>query len=238
MPGSTQPTVVLVHGAFADASGFGGVIRELTTSGYRVVAPPNPLRGLASDAAAVRAVVAAIDRPVLLVGHSYGGAVISQASAGLDNVLGLVYLAAFSLDVGESCASVQAPFPPPMLAATVEPAPYDAPGAAGGPDLFISEEHFRETFCADVPTDLAQVMCATQRPLAAAAFSENATAAGWKSIRSWYQLARQDNAIPPQAQEFMAKRMGAITEEVDGSHTSFIAQPVRAAQLIKTALTQ
>jgi pimeloyl-ACP methyl ester carboxylesterase len=238
MPGSTQPTVVLVHGAFADASGFGGVIRELTTSGYRVVAPPNPLRGLAGDAAALRAVVAAIDRPVLLVGHSYGGAVISQASAGLDNVLGLVYLAAFSLDVGESCASVQAPFPPPMLAATVEPAPYDAPGAAGGPDLFISEEHFRETFCADVPTDLAQVMCATQRPLAAAAFSENATAAGWKSIRSWYQLARQDNAIPPQAQEFMAKRMGAITEEVDGSHTSFIAQPVRAAQLIKTALTQ
>jgi pimeloyl-ACP methyl ester carboxylesterase len=238
MPGSTQPTVVLVHGAFADASGFGGVIRELTTSGYRVVAPPNPLRGLAGDAAALRAVVAAIDRPVLLVGHSYGGAVISQASAGLDNVLGLVYLAAFSLDVGESCASVQAPFPPPMLAATVEPAPYDAPGAAGGPDLFISEEHFRETFCADVPTDLAQVMCATQRPLAAAAFSENATAAGWKSIRSWYQLARHDNAIPPQAQEFMAKRMGAITEEVDGSHTSFIAQPVRAAQLIKTALTQ
>jgi pimeloyl-ACP methyl ester carboxylesterase len=238
MPESVQPTVVLVHGAFADASGFGGVIRELAAWGYRAVAPPNPLRSLAGDAAALRAVVTAIDRRVLLVGHSYGGAVITQASAGLDDVIGLVYLAAFSLDVGESCASVQAPFPPSMLAATVEPTAYDAPGAAGGPDLLISEEHFRETFCADVPTDLAQVMCATQRPLAAAAFTENATAAGWKSIPSWYQLARHDNAIPPQAQQFMAKRMGSATEEVDGSHTSFIARPVRAAQLIKTALTQ
>ena len=203
-----------------------------------MVAPPNPLRGLAGDAATVRAVLTAIGGPVLLVGHSYGGAVITQASAGLDNVIGLVYLAAFSLDAGESCASVQAPFTASMLAATVEPTPYDAPGAGGGPDLFISAEHFRETFCADVPADLAEVMCATQRPLAAAAFSENAVAAGWKSIPSWYQLAQHDNAIPPQAQEFMAKRMGSVTEEIDGSHTAFIAQPVRAAQLIKTALIE
>jgi pimeloyl-ACP methyl ester carboxylesterase len=238
MTGSTQPTIVLVHGAFADASGFAGVIRELATSGYQAVAPPNPLRGLAGDAATVRAVVTAIDGPVLLVGHSYGGAVITQASDGLDNVIGLVYLAAFSLDVGESCATVQAPFPASMLAATVEPTHYDAPGAAGGTNLYISEEHFRETFCADVPADLAQVMCATQRPLAAAAFTENATVAGWKSIPSWYQLALHDNAISPQAQQFMAKRMGSAAEEVDGSHTAFIAQPVRAAQLIKTALTQ
>ena len=236
MTGSTQPTIVLVHGAFADASGFAGVIRELTTAGHHVVAPPNPLRGLASDAAAVRAVVSAVGGPVLLVGHSYGGAVITQASAGLDNVTGLVYLAAFSPDVGESCASVQAPFPASMLAATVEPTPYDAPGAAGGPDLFIRADGFRATFCADVPADLAAVMCATQRPLAAAAFGENATAAGWKTIPSWYQLARHDNAIPPQAQEFMAKRMGSTLEEIDGSHTAFIAQPVRAAQFIQTAL--
>jgi pimeloyl-ACP methyl ester carboxylesterase len=238
MPESAQPTVVLVHGAFADASGFGGVIRELTTSGYRAIAPPNPLRSLAGDAAAVHAVVAAIDGPVLLVGHSYGGAVVTQASAGLDNVVGLVYLAAFGIDAGESCASVQAPFPASMLAATVEPTPYDAPGAAGGPDLLIGAEHFRETFCADVPADLAQVMWATQRPLAAAAFSENATAAGWKSIRSWFLVSRHDNAIPPQAEEFMAKRMGAVTEEIDGSHTAFIAQPVRVAQFITTALGQ
>jgi pimeloyl-ACP methyl ester carboxylesterase len=166
-----------------------------------------------------------------------GGAVITQASAGLDNVTGLVYLAAFSPDVGDSCASMQAPFPASLLMATVEPTPYEAPGAAGGPDLFIRRERFRETFCADVPVDLAQIMGAAQRPLAAAALSENATAAGWKTIPSWYQLARHDNAIPPQAQEFMAKRMGSVTEEIDGSHTAFIAQPVRAAAFIRQALT-
>jgi pimeloyl-ACP methyl ester carboxylesterase len=238
MPHSAQPTVVLVHGAFADASGFGGVIRELATSGHRAVAPPNPLRSLVGDAAALRAVVTAIEGPVLLVGHSYGGAVITQASDGLDNVIGLVYLAAFSLDVGESCASVQAPFPASMLTATVVPTPYDAPGAAGGPDLYIGEDGFRETFCADSPAELARVMYATQRPLAAAALSENATAAGWKTIPSWCQLARHDNAIPPQAQEFMAKRMNSVTEEIDGSHTAFIAQPERTAAFIKKALAQ
>jgi pimeloyl-ACP methyl ester carboxylesterase len=185
MSESAQPTVVLVHGAFADASGFGGIIREVRTRGYRVVAPPNPLRGLAGDAATVSAVVNAIEGPVVLIGHSYGGAVISQASARTGNVIGLVYLAAFSLDAGESCASVQAPFPASMLAATAVPTPYDASGAAGGPDLYIGEDGFHETFCADSPADLAQVMYATQRPLAAAALSETATAAGWKTIPSW-----------------------------------------------------
>src|SRR5580704_4676174 len=151
----SEQTIVLVHGAFADASGFAGVIRELKSAGHPVIAPPNPLRSLASDAAAVSAVVKAIDGPVLLVGHSYGGAVISQASAGLDNVTGLVYLAAFGLDVGESCVSVQAPFPPPLLATTNVPTSYDAPGAAGGPDLYVGKPQFRETFCADVPVDVA-----------------------------------------------------------------------------------
>jgi pimeloyl-ACP methyl ester carboxylesterase len=238
MPESTQPTVVLVHGAFADASGFGGVIRELSTAGYRVLAPPNPLRCLAGDAATVSAVAGAIDGPVVLVGHSYGGAVITQASAALGNVVGLVYLAAFSLDVDESCASVQAPFPASMLAATAEPTPYDAPGAADGPDLFIGERPFRETFCADVPADLAQVMHATQRPLAVAALTENATAAGWKAIPSWYLVSSHDNAISPEAQRFMARRMDSTTEEIDGSHAAFIAQPVRTAAFIKTALGQ
>jgi pimeloyl-ACP methyl ester carboxylesterase len=233
-----QPTVVLVHGAFADASGFGAIITELDASGYRVVAPPNPLRGLANDAGTVGAVVRAVEGPVVLVGHSYGGAVISQAAAGADNVVGLVYLAAFSLDAGESCASVQAPYPAPMLATTAVPTAYDAPGAAGGPDLYIGEAGFHETFCADSPADVARVMYATQRPLAAAALGENATAAGWKTIPSWYQLSRQDNAIPPLAQEFMAKRMNSVTEEVDGSHTAFIAQPERAAAFIRKALTQ
>jgi pimeloyl-ACP methyl ester carboxylesterase len=238
MPNSVQPTVVLVHGAFADASGFGGIIAELSASGYRVVAPPNPLRSLAGDAATVSAVVSAVEGPVVLVGHSYGGAVITQASAHAGNVVGLVYLAAMGIDAGESCANVQASFPAPMLATTVVPTPYDAPGAAGGPDLYIGQDGFRETFCADSPADLARVMYATQRPLAAAAFSENATAAGWKTIPSWYQVSRDDNAIAPQAQEFMAKRMNAVTEEIDGSHTAFIAQPGRIAALIKQALAQ
>jgi pimeloyl-ACP methyl ester carboxylesterase len=238
MPESLQPTVVLVHGAFADASGFGGIIRELSSRGYRVLAPPNPLRGLTADAAAVSAVVGAIDGPVVLIGHSYGGAVITEASGHAGNVVSLVYLAAFSLDAGESCASVQAPFPASMLATTVVPTAYDAPGAAGGPDLYIGEDGFRETFCADSPAELAQVMYATQRPLAAAAFGENATAAGWKSVPSWYQLSRHDNAIAPQAQEFMAKRMNSVTEEIDGSHTAFIAQPERTAAFIQKALAQ
>jgi pimeloyl-ACP methyl ester carboxylesterase len=231
----SDSTVVLVHGAFADASGFAGVIRELESAGHAVIAPPNPLRGLATDAATVSAVVKAIDGPVILVGHSYGGAVITQASAGLDNVTGLVYLAAFGLDVGESCASVQEPFPPSMLASTSRPTPYDAPGAAQGPELYIAKEGFRETFCADVPVDMADVMFATQRPLALAALTENATAAGWKTKPSWFLVSEHDNAIPPDAERFMAERMGAVTESIDGSHTAFIADPVRVASFITKA---
>jgi pimeloyl-ACP methyl ester carboxylesterase len=237
MTDSPQPTVVLVHGAFADASGYGGIIRELTRQGYEAIAPPNPLRSLSGDAATLSAVVDAIDGPVVLVGHSYGGAVISQASAGLANVTGLVYLAAFGLEAGESCASVQEPFPPPLLATTARPTPYDAPGAAGGPDLYISKDRFRETFCADVPVDQTDVMYATQRPLAAAALTEQATAAGWKDRPTWFLVSEHDNAIPPDAERFMAERMKATTDSVNGSHTAFIAQPVLVASFIEKALT-
>src|SRR6201984_3322099 len=205
----SEKTIVLVHGAFADASGFAGVIRELNSAGHAVIAPPNPLRSLASDAAAVSAVVKAIDGPVLLVGHSYGGAVITQASAGLDNVTGLGFLPAFWLDARESCASVQPPFPPSMLASTSRPTPYDAPGAPQGPDLYIAKEHFRETFCADVPVDLADVMLVTQRPLSAAALTENATAAGWKTKTSWFLGPEHDNAIPPERGGLLARPRAA-----------------------------
>jgi pimeloyl-ACP methyl ester carboxylesterase len=235
MTTSSTPTVVLVHGAFADASGFGGIISELISDDIPVVAPPNPLRGLASDCGALAAVVGAIEGPVLLVGHSYGGAVITQASASLDNVVGLVYLAAFGLDVGESCASAPASFPPALLASTYVPTSYDAPGAAGGPDLYIGSK-FRGTFCADVSEDLAAILEVTQRPLAAAAFTENATAAGWKTLPSWFLVSAHDNAIPPDAERMFAKRMDATTEEIDGSHLAFVAQPARVAGFIKTAL--
>jgi pimeloyl-ACP methyl ester carboxylesterase len=237
MTESPAPTVVLVHGAFADASGFGGIIRELTRRGYGVVAPPNPLRSVAFDADSVAAAVKAIDGPVVLVGHSYGGAVITQASAGLDNVTGLVYLAAFGLGAGESCASVQEPFPPSMLSSTSYPTPYDAPGAPQGPDLYIRKDQFRETFCADVPADVADVMFATQRPLSLAALTEKATAAGWKDRPSWFLVSEHDNAIPPDAERFMAERMKATTDSINGSHTAFIAQPVYAANFIMKALT-
>jgi pimeloyl-ACP methyl ester carboxylesterase len=234
---STQPTAVLVHGAFADASGFAGVIRRLQAQGVQVRAPMNPLRGLASDAEAIVRYTTAIEGPVVLVGHSYGGAVISHAAAAVKDVRALVFLAAFGLDEGDSCASVMEPFPPSMLASTNVASPYDAPGAVGGPDLFIKIENFRETFCADLSEDVAGPMAVSQRPLAAAAFTEAATVIGWKNLPSWYLVSEHDNAIPPDCERFMAQRMGAVTESVDGSHAAFIAQPDIASSLILKALT-
>jgi pimeloyl-ACP methyl ester carboxylesterase len=172
----------------------------------------------------------------VLVGHSYGGAVITQASADLPNVVGLVYLAAFAPAAGESCASVQEPFPPSLLASTIRPTPYDAIGAVGGPDLLIDKDRFRETFCADVPVDLAATMAVSQRPLAAAAIGEPLSAQGWSTHPTWYQVATRDNAISPDAQRFMATRMDATVDEIDGSHTAFIARPVPVASFIAGAL--
>jgi pimeloyl-ACP methyl ester carboxylesterase len=236
MSDSSRPTIVLVHGAFADASGYAGIIRELHQADLTVVAPPNPLRSIASDAASVRAVVGAIDGPVVLVGHSYGGAVITQASAGLDHVQALVYLAAFALDEGESLIDVQEPYAPSLLASNARPSPYDAPGAAGGPDLYIDTKTFRETFCADVPADLAAVLAVTQRPVAAATLAEKVTAAGWKTIPSWYLVSAQDNTINPETERFMAQRMGATTQTIDASHLAFVSRPVETAAFILSAL--
>src|SRR5580700_9157815 len=142
---SAEVTAVLVHGAFADASGYAGVIRNLQAQGVPVRAPMSPLRGLASDAEALARYTSSIDGPIVLVGHSYGGAVISQAAHAVNDVRGLVFLSAFALDAGENCAGVMEPFPPSMLASTNVASPYDAPGAAGGPDLFISIDAFHET---------------------------------------------------------------------------------------------
>ena len=173
---------------------------------------------------------------MLLVGHSYGGAVMTQASASLSNVVGLVYLAAFGLDEGESVGSVQAPFPVPLLAANARPSSYDAAGAAGGPELYIDLATFRETFCADVPADLAAVMAVSQRPVAAATLNENCTAAGWKTLPSWFMVTAGDNAINPDVQHFMAERMGATTETIQASHCAFISRPVETAAFILSAL--
>jgi glyoxylase-like metal-dependent hydrolase (beta-lactamase superfamily II) len=233
---SSSPTVVLVHGAFADASGFASVIGELEADGISVRAWANPLRGLSADAAGLQAFVGAIPGPVVLVGHSYGGAVVTQASAGLQNVQSLVYLAAFGLDEGESGLTVQADFPATLLASNARPSSYDAPGAVGGPDLFIDHDLFRETFCADIPVGVASVLAASQRPLAAAALGEPCTASGWKNIPSWFLISDQDGAIHPDVQRFMAERMKATTETIQASHVAFMSQPVTVAGFIKKAL--
>jgi pimeloyl-ACP methyl ester carboxylesterase len=194
---ASSPTVVLVHGAFADASGFAGVIRELHSKGVEARAPMNPLRSLSFDADAIAKYTSTIDGPVILAGHSYGGAVISQAAPSVKDVVGLVFLSAFALDEGESSAGIQEPYPPSLVGKNVEPTPYDAPGAPGGPDLFIPISMFHEAFCADLPAEVAATMAVSQRPVSAAAFTENATVAGWKSLPSWYMVSEQDNAIPP-----------------------------------------
>lgn len=232
---AAERTIALVHGAFADASGFAGVIGELEGSGYRVIAPPNPLRGLMNDAESLSRVVSAIDGPVVLVGHSYGGAVISQAGGGLRNVEALVFLAALAPDVGESGASVQEPFPAPLLATENAPTPYDALGAPGGPEIYIKKERFREVFCGDSSEEAAAVMYATQRPLALAGLTEKATAAAWHDLPNWFLVSDKDNAISPQAEEFEAQRMNATTEHVDASHTAFIPRYDVAAKLIRAA---
>ena len=231
------PTVVLVHGAFTDASGYAGVIRKLQSRGVEVRAPMNPLRGLAFDADAVARYATAVKGPVVLVGHDYGGAVISQAAPLVNGVIALVFLSAFALDQGESCASIQEPFPAPRLASAIVPSPYDAPGAPGGPDLFIRIPEFHQAFCADLPANVAAAMAVSQRPLSAAALTETATTAGWKDLPSWYLVSERDNVIQPDCQRYLARRMNATVESVSkGSHAAFIARPDIATGLILKAI--
>ncbi|MEV0406174.1 alpha/beta hydrolase [Actinoallomurus sp. NPDC050550] len=236
MTANTTPTVVLVHGAFADAASWSGVIAELQEHGVPVVAPPNPLRGLASDAAYIASVAAQIDGPVVLVGHSYGGAIITVAGA-TDNVIGLVYVAAYVLDEGESLGELQGRFPASPLGDNLRQATYPVEGGDPAVEVTIAAEAFPEVFAADVPAEVTKVLAVAQRPLAAGAFTETAAMAAWKTKPSWALVAAADQAINPEVERFGAKRAGATIVEVEGaSHAVAVSRPTDVADLIREAV--
>jgi pimeloyl-ACP methyl ester carboxylesterase len=229
------PPVVLVHGGFADASFWTPVVRELQSRNVPVLAPPNPLRGLALDAEYIASYVSQIDGPVLLVGHSYGGAVISVAAASTDNVVGLVYVAAFILDEGESFGEIFAQFPPTPLGEALRPLTYPVAGGGTAQELTIAPELYRSAFAGDLPSATTEVLAVMQRPFAAI-FEERAQAAAWRSLPSWAVVATADNAIHPDAERHMARRAGAQITEVDASHSIALSQPDAVVSLIQSAV--
>ncbi|WP_327371173.1 alpha/beta fold hydrolase [Streptomyces sp. NBC_01217] len=236
MTTNTTPTAVLVHGAFADAASWTGVIAELQNHGIPVVAPPNPLRGLVSDAAYIASVAAQIDGPVVLVGHSYGGAIISVAGTA-ENVVGLVYVAAYVTEEGESLGELQGRFPLSPLVSNLKEATYPVAGSEPAVEVTIKAEAFPDIFAADVPAAATKVLAAGQRPLAASAFTETAPAAAWKTKPSWALVAGADQAINPEVERFGAKRAGATTVEIDGaSHAVAVSRPKEVAGLILDAV--
>ena len=221
-----NPTVVLVHGAFADSSAWNGVVERLQGAGYPVIAVANPLRGLENDANAVAEVVASVDGPVVLVGHSYGGVLISAAAR--QNVKALVYIAAFQPETGENALELSGQFPGGKLGP-------DTLNQIGG-DLYIKQESFAEVFAADVPQ--AAVLAATQRPAFAQALADSFPGEpAWKRIPSWALVATQDNAIPAEAQRFMSKRAASHVVEVEASHAVSVSQPQAVFDLITAAAT-
>lgn len=230
-----QPTVVLVHGAFADSSSWNPVISKLEAAGYPVIAAANPLRGLAVDAEYVRSVVQSVPGPVVLAGHSYGGSVMSQAADGLANVKALVYIASFILEEGESTGQLAAKFPGGELGPALDTVPFPGPGGQEGSDLYIKQDEFRRVFAADVAEDVTALMAATQRPIAAAALEESATKAAWKSIPSWNMVTTEDLAIPAESMRFMGQRANSHTVEIKASHAVTVSQPDAVADLINQA---
>ena len=231
-----KPTIVLVHGAFADSSSWNRVIPILQQDGYTVVAAPNPLRGVRADADVVADVVKSIDGPVVLVGHSYGGSVISEAAEGLTNVKGLVYVAAFAPDAGETALGLTGQFPGSTLGPALAP---PVKLTNGGNDLYILQARFHDQFAADVPVAEARLMAAGQRPVAEAALSEASTAPAWEHLPSWFIYGDGDKNIPPVAMGFMAERAKSRqTVVVKGaSHVVMVSHAPEVARLIERAAT-
>ncbi|MBW9206679.1 alpha/beta hydrolase [Mumia sp. zg.B53] len=234
-PSTPRPTIVLVHGAFADSSSWNGVVPELQRRGYHVVAIANPLRGLSSDAEYLRSFLDTRDGPVVLAGHSYGGVVMSEAAEGSSVVAALVYLASFTLEVGESADDLTTKFPGAELGSAAEPVPFPTADGDTGSDVYIQQDRFNEVFAADVAPDIARVMAVTQRPIAGSALTDTATRAAWRSIPSWTMVANQDLAIPAESQRFMAERAQSHTVEIDASHAVTVSQPKAVADLIDAA---
>ena len=228
----SEPTIVLVHGAFADASSFRGLYDELLGEGVTMIAPPNPLRGLTGgDGEYLEGVIGEIDGPVLLVGHSYGGAVISAAGTA-DNVVGLVYISGFAPDEGENLTDLQSKFPAPRIAAHI--VQHQLP--EGGNEFTLAPDGFHESFCADVPADDAAFYAISQRPLAEVALTEAAPAPAWRSRPVWAVLPTADGAIDPGVHRFSYERMGAQITEVEGaSHVVMISHPKEVAEVVMTA---
>ena len=223
---SARPTIVLVHGAFADGSSWSKIIPMLLHDGYNVIAVQNPLTSLAADVETTKRVIDAQTGPVVVVGHSYGGAVITGAAAGNPNVKALVYLAAFAPDSGEAVGAYGDKYPAPLGAAL-------KPDAAGF--LYIDRAQFNALFCADVPAAEASVMAVTQKPLNSSVFGATLDRVAWKTVPSWYLVSQDDKAINPDLERFYAKRMGAKTTELKSSHVSFLSHPAEVVRLIEQA---
>jgi pimeloyl-ACP methyl ester carboxylesterase len=223
----SKPTIVLVHGAFADAAGWSGIIDRLQKRGYNVVAVENTLTGLPQDVATTKRLVDAQPGNVVLVGHSYGGAVISGASAGDPKVKALVYVAAFAPDANEPIKAIGAKFPPPPLNAALKP---DAAGF-----LTVDTAKVHDVFAADLPRSQTRIVAATQKPLIAAAFDQSNPGAGWKTIPSWFIVAKNDKSINPDVERFYAKRAKSTTTEVESSHVVFLSHPDTVVGVIVAA---
>ena len=233
---SGKPTIVLVHGAWADSSSWNLVIIQLQGAGFRVLAPPNMLRGLAPDAASVANFVKSVPGPVVLVGHSYGGAVVSAASPSDPNVKALVYVDAFVPDQGDSCLSLLSGGPPPPQDLFI-PVPF-ATATGGDADLFFNPKYYGAVFASDLPKAMSDLMAVTQRPLTNSALNDKAPAAeGWKTIPSWYVVGDGDLVIPPKVQLFMATRAKAhITHAPGASHPSMLSHPETTVAAIMAAV--
>jgi pimeloyl-ACP methyl ester carboxylesterase len=225
-----RPNIVLVHGAWADGSCWSGVIERLQADGFRVTAPQFPLTSLADDVARLRQVLDLQDGPTVVVGHSYGGQIMTALGDDAHNVVALVYIAAFGLDEGESLGQLLSQGPvTPALAHLFT----DARGFG-----WLSEEDFVEHFAADVDSTRAHVMYAVQQPLASSAFTDVMGVPAWKSLASWYLVAQNDEALPPDAERQFAGRMGATTTEIPSSHVAMVSHATEVAQLIATAAEQ